>query len=142
MRRGDVVVLSAAVLHAYWGLILLIYASAALGATPVAGLYERVPSARALGALLIAASSTAAIAVVVRSGTMGLVLLLPQQMALLISLWSSVAASVAGMYADATVVPGGWKHVSVDQAPMIVWVLAHAYVYFKFYGREAPPDDA
>lgn len=133
MRRAGIhTIVLVAGMHLYWGGALL-YSPHALGATPLAGLYEHIPSQKFLGMLLLAAGSGALIAAGIPSGFATLALLAPQQSALIMSLWASIGASVSGIYADGTAVAGGWVHVSVDQAPMIALVLCHAWAYVALH---------
>lgn len=117
-------ILGSAAIHAYWG-VLLLFGSEVLKATAVAGLYLRVPHQGLLACLLCLAAAMAAQALVFRPGLLSLAFLAPQQVALFDSAWSIIAACIHGRYADGTVVPGGWQHISGDQAPMLVWAVGH-----------------
>lgn len=133
MRRAGIpTILLVAMLHIYWGLTLL-YSQAALGATPLAGLYQRIPSQRLLALSLVTAGCAAIVAMGMRAGLLTMALLAPQQAALIASLWASLATAISGVYSDGTSVAGGWAHTSVDQAPMIAWAFAHAWAYIALH---------
>lgn len=134
MRRNGhaVIIATVATIHVYWGALLGV-SSGALLATPIAGLYDRIHDQRVLGLLLIVAG-IAAIAALTRSPSPAtLALMFPQQLALLASCYSCLTAATSGVYADGTRVPGGWVHISVDQAPLFAWVVAHGVAYGAYH---------
>lgn len=130
-----------AAMHLYWG-VLLLFSAAPLKATPLS-VFARHASPHALiGVALILVAVAALVALRLESGRRTLLWLAPQQMVLIGSAGAVLRATLTQQYADLTVVAGGWKHISTDQTPVIVLMLAHLAALRALHGFGQEEADA
>lgn len=122
-----------ALMHIYWG-VLLLFSAAPLNATPLAAFARHAADHRVIGGALILVAFSALVAVRRRAGRLTLLWLMPQQMVLIGSTLAVVRAAMTQRYADATVVVGGWQHISSDQAPVVALMLVHVAALRTFHG--------
>lgn len=126
-------------LHAWWGVILL-YDPAASGVTAIAEMTRLTRTTTAAGIVYLGVSAMATIGLLrVRPGsTAGLLELLPQQGALLISAFGACQATIASRFADGVV--RSWAFIAADQAPAVLIAIAHTAALIGVFaaGRSQP----
>lgn len=120
----------AVALHALWGVLLLVDASA-IGATPLS-VYEHLPRVVVAAGLLLAAALAGYGSTRPRGHTtLGILALLPQQGLLSVSALASVLAVVEGRYGDGVVRPR--LFIMADQAPIILTMVLHTVAVVAVY---------
>lgn len=123
----------AVALHAAWG-GLLMFSNSPLNTTPL-HTYTVLfgGSHRAIGLILLMVAAMAFVGLK-KSGNPnneGILWLMPQQIALLISATGALAAALVGHYADG--VPRPHLFILADQLPSILGAIAHSAALFNMY---------
>lgn len=130
-------IIYAIALHVMWGIVLLIQGTPSL-ITNLDELSHMVNgNVRAIGFVLIGVATLSIYAMVDYSHNgrraRGLLLLLPQQFVLTLSMFSSMHAVYSGHFADG--IPSLPTFILLDQMPSILAAVIHTFAIFYYYSN-------
>lgn len=130
-RAGFLVLVYAIVLHALWGLLLIVSPSLLL-TTPMAYLLRAMP--QDIAGLVLVGVALGGLWGLKHPGWKGLVAATPQNFMLFVAATSGVASAVMGHYPDGVVRPA--LFILTDQLPTILVAALHAACLAVYHGRE------
>lgn len=125
-------VIYCALLHTWWGILLLLDGKSAVGATAVDALYRLLGSSTVLAFWLFGVAALS-ITGLFYSGMQLVSMLLPQQITLMASAAGALMAIILGQFADGVVRPRVF--IAADQVYIIFAMLGHTVATLIYWSQ-------
>jgi hypothetical protein len=126
----------AVILHLVWGIVGITNLSTPLFTTTFYGLLQLTGSSQLETSLILigaSVSSTLSLLKFRDRRDLGLLLVLPQQFLLLVSMGGAIQAVILSKFADGTIRPSAF--ILIDQFPAILVACLHSLAIFEMYSR-------